>query len=65
MSAIVAGLDVAAEGSGTACSKSLHDAPLRTRERTLVLRTIGVTTVTSYCTSLSKHFNSGLLLHFT
>jgi hypothetical protein len=43
MSAIVAGLDVAAEGSGTACSNSLHDAPLRTRERTLVLRTIGVT----------------------
>jgi hypothetical protein len=43
MPAVVAGLDVAAEGSGAACSNSLHDAPLRTRERTPVLRTIGVT----------------------
>jgi hypothetical protein len=43
MTAVVTALDVTAEGSGAACSNSLHDAPLRTRERALVLRTIGVT----------------------
>src|ERR1700732_4197694 len=28
------------------------------------LRPLSIATVTSYCTSLSKHFNIGLLLHF-
>jgi len=41
MPAVVAGLDMAAERSGAARSNSLHDAPLRARQRRLVLRTIG------------------------
>jgi retron-type reverse transcriptase len=29
------------------------------------LRPLGISTVTSYCTSRSKHLNIGSLLHFT
>jgi len=43
MLAVITRLDVPAERSGAACSNGLHDAPLRTRQRRIVLRTIGVT----------------------
>ena len=43
MPARITALDVATERSGAACGHGLHDAPLRTRQRRLVLRTIGIT----------------------
>jgi hypothetical protein len=41
MLAVVARLDVAAERSGATCGDRPHDAPLRIRQRSLVLSTIG------------------------